>query len=184
MEGKSDMAMPKTDRRAGPKVGSRTGFTLIANVLPGHEKALRESLAEDQADPAADAALDEIGTLHEFRFVLIDDDRRIMFCSSFDGDWDKYVEDFIRTAIGGMIDKTLQHAEGWVGIKDPGASEWLLAHGVPAVSYKSAYPQPSVKQVWKALAVQEAFQQALDDPAAEEALQHPALKPMLDLAAD
>ena len=32
--------------------------------------------------------------------------------------------------------------------------------------------------------MQEAFQQVLDDPAAAEALQHPALKPLLELAAD
>ena len=30
----------------------------------------------------------------------------------------------------------------------------------------------------------EAFQQVLDDPEAAEALQHPALKPLLDEAAD
>ena len=32
--------------------------------------------------------------------------------------------------------------------------------------------------------VYEAFQQVLDDPAAAEALQNPALKPLLELAAD
>jgi hypothetical protein len=36
----------------------------------------------------------------------------------------------------------------------------------------------------KALRVYEAFQQVLDDPAAAEALQSPALKPLLELAAD
>ena len=54
---------------------------------------------------------------------------------------------------------------------------------MPAVQYGSAYPAPSVKQVWNALAVQEAFEQVLDDPAAAEELQHPALKPLLDKAA-
>jgi hypothetical protein len=55
---------------------------------------------------------------------------------------------------------------------------------VQAGNYVCAYPEPTVKQVWRALAVQQAFQQVLDDPAAAEALQHPALKPLLDLAAD
>ena len=41
-----------------------------------------------------------------------------------------------------------------------------------------------MKQVWNALAVQKAFEQVLDDPAAADALQHPALKPLLDRAAD
>jgi TusA-related sulfurtransferase len=46
------------------------------------------------------------------------------------------------------------------------------------------YPAPTVKEVLKALAVNEAFQRVLDDPAAEEALQHPALAPLLEKAAD
>ena len=36
----------------------------------------------------------------------------------------------------------------------------------------------------KAKRVYEAFQQVLDTPGAAEALQHPAMKPLLDLAAD
>jgi hypothetical protein len=183
-EGKSDMTVPQSDRRAGPKVGTRTAFTFFADVLPGHEKTLREAIEGDQGNPEADDALREIGTLHEFRWVLFDDDRRLMFCSSFDGPWDVYIQDFVRTVIGQMIDRNLQHVEGWVGIKDPGASDWLLTHAVPAVGYNCAYPQPPVKKIWKALAVEQAFQQVLDDPAAAQALNDPALKPLLDQAAD
>ena len=52
-----------------------------------------------------------------------------------------------------------------------------------AGNYLAAYPEPTVQEIWKALAVNEAFQRVLDDPAAAEALQHPALKPLLDMAA-
>ena len=52
-----------------------------------------------------------------------------------------------------------------------------------AGNFVVAYPEPTVKQVLKALAVDEAFQRVRDDPAAEEALPHPALKPPLELAA-
>ena len=45
-------------------------------------------------------------------------------------------------------------------------------------------PEPTVQQILKALAVQKAFQQVLDTPGAAEALQQPALKPLLDQAAD
>ena len=172
------------DPRAGPHVGSRTAFTFFSNVLPGHEQTLRDLIAGDQGDPRADEAVKEIGTLHEFRWVLFDNDRRLMFCSSFDGSWDKYIQDFASTAIGEMIDRNLEHVEGWIGIKDPRASQWLLEHAVPAVYYNCAYPQPTVKQIWKALALQGAFQQVLDTPGAAEALQQPALKPLLDLASD
>jgi hypothetical protein len=180
----TDMPEPGSDPRAGPKLGARTAFTFFANVLPGHEQVLRELIASNQGNPAGDEAIKEIGTLHEFRWVLFDDDRRIVFCSSFDGSWDKYIQDFASTAIGDMIDANLQHVEGWVGIKDPRASQWLLEHAVPAVFYNCAYPQPSVKQVLHALALQQTFQQVLDTPGAAEALQHPALGPLLELAAD
>ena len=183
-KGQSDLTEPQSDPRAGPKLGSRTAFTFFANVLPGHEMALRELIASNQGNPEGDKAIKEIGSLHEFRWVLFDDDRRVMFCSAFDGTWDKYVQDFAATAIGQMIDRTLQHVEGWVGIKDPRASECLLGYAVPAVSYNCAYPQPTVKQVWNALAVQKAFEQALDRPGAADALQQPALEPLLAVASN
>lgn len=41
-----------------------------------------------------------------------------------------------------------------------------------------------MKEIRKALRVNKAFQQVLDDPEAATALQHPALKPLLDEAAD
>ena len=178
------MSYTEQDHRAGPKLGSRTAFTFIVDVLPGHEQTLRDLIAGDQGNPDGVKALHEIGTLHEFRWVLLDDDRRLMFASAFDGSWEKYIQDFASTQIGELIDRNLQHVEGWIGIQDPGVADWLLDRAVPAVQYDSAYPEPSVKQVWNALAVQKAFEQVLDDPAAAEALQHPALKPLLDQAAD
>ena len=42
----------------------------------------------------------------------------------------------------------------------------------------------TAKEIKKALALQQTFQQVLDYPGAAEALQHPALEPLLDAAAD
>ena len=178
------MATTQEDPRAGLKVGSRTAFTFFADVLPGHERALRGYLENSQGSPDTAAGLEEIGTLHDFRWVMFDEDRRIFFASSYDGGFTKYIQDFGSTRIGVLIDEALQHVEGWVGITDPGATEWFLEHAVPAVAYNGSYPEPSVKQVWKALALQEAFEEVLDSPDAAEALQHPALKPLLEQAAD
>jgi hypothetical protein len=41
-----------------------------------------------------------------------------------------------------------------------------------------------VKQVWRALAIQQAFEKVLDNPDAAKALKNPALEPLADLAAD
>ena len=37
----------------------------------------------------------KVGTLHEMRFVFFDNDTRMLFATSFDGDWDTYIDDFI-----------------------------------------------------------------------------------------
>ena len=112
------MTEQQQDHRAGPKVGSRTGFTAIVKVKPGHEQVLREMFAADQGKPRTQEALRDIGTLHEFRWAMFDDDRRMIFASAFDGDWEKYVQDFGTSKVGAIIDRNLQHCEDWGGITD------------------------------------------------------------------
>jgi hypothetical protein len=172
------------DPRAGVQTGpNRTAFVFIVDVKPGHEKELREYFETNQGSPGVAVGLEEIGTLHEFRWVLFDDDRRLLFASSFDGRFDTYIQDFASGSIGVLIDTALQHCVGWPGIADPGATEWFLQHAPKPAAAASAYPEPSVKEVWKALALQEAFEHLLDNGGAE-ALQNPALKPLLEHAAD
>ena len=62
--------------------------------------------------------------------------------------------------------------------------EFLTANQVTASDFMMTYPGVTVPEVQEALRVQTAFQQVLDDPDAAEALQHPALKPLLEHAAD
>ena len=169
--------------RAGMTAGVRTEFLAIGDIIPGHAEALRQLHAADANNPGIPDAINEIGTLHEARFVLLDDDTRLMFASSFDGPFDVYIDDFARTTIGQTFDANWQHVQGYPGIQDPGIKRWLKDHTYPAGSYFAAYPEPTVRQIWKMQAVQAAFQKVLDDPAAAEALQHPALKPLLEQAA-
>jgi hypothetical protein len=177
----SDLADPQVP---GLRVGARTEFCVIGDVIPGHLDTLRQVLKEHMANPRTQDAIKEIGTLHEARFVLLDGGKRLMFCSSFDGDWDKYIDDFATTAIGLNFDESWNHVQGYPGVTSPTVKDWFKAHAVKADNFVVAYPKPTVKEVWKALAVQQAFQQVLDNPASAEALQHPALKPLLELAAD
>jgi hypothetical protein len=169
-------------KRPGLKVGARTEFLVIGDVMPGHEEALRKVLREHMANPRTQEAVDQIGTLHEARFVLLDGGKRLMFASSFDGDWDKYIDDFAATAIGKNFDETWNHVQGYPGVKSPNIKEWFQAHATEAGNFVAAYPKPTVQQVKKALAVEEAFEQVLETPGAAEALKNPALKPLLDLA--
>ena len=62
--------------------------------------------------------------------------------------------------------------------------EFLTAYQVTAVNFYMDYPGVTTKEIKQALRVQAAFQQVLDDPDAGEALQQPALRPLVELAAD
>jgi len=172
-------------KRPGLRSGARTEFTIIGNVKPGHEQVLREAIKRRAADPRRVEAAKRFGTIHEARVVLIDNDTRLLFCSSFDGTWDKYIDDFAvaDNAVAQAFAEFWSHVEGYPGITDPSVRDWLTAHQYEALAYDSSYPEPTVKEIWKALEVQHAFQQVLDNPAAEQALKHPALKPLLDRAA-
>jgi hypothetical protein len=170
-------------RRPGLRSGVRTEFTVYTNVKPGHEPAVRDAIKTATQDPRRAEAVQEIGTLHEARFVLFDDDTRLMFCSSFDGTWDKYIDDFATTYIATVFDSVFSHCEGFPGITDPHVKDWFMTYAREASAHICAYPDASVKEIWRALAVEKSFQAVLDDPAAEEALQSRPLHPLLELAA-
>jgi hypothetical protein len=179
------MATPgtATPRRPGLKSGVATEFTIYTNVLPGHQRAIREAIDRATHDPRREDAVKQIGTLHEARWVLFDNDTRLMFASSFDGSWDKYIDDFATTYIATIFDAVFSHCEGFPGLQDPHIKDWFMSYAREAVGYISAYPEATVKDIWRALALEKAFQQVLDSPGAEEALSVPVLKPLLDQAA-
>ena len=93
------------------------------------------------------------------------------------------MEDFASKPLR-LFDSIFRHVEGYEGLPDLAAvKEFILSAQVTAGGYARNYPG-TVKEIRKALRVNEAFQRVLDDPKAAEALQHPALKPLLDEAAD
>src|SRR5262252_4185388 len=148
--------------RPGVSVGSTSEFSLFFRVKPGHGDALRGAVAALQRTPGyrpGDYHL-PIATIHEARFVLFDDDTRLLF------------------------DAIFRHVEGYEGLPDLEAlTDFILSAQVTAAGYARNYGG-TVKEIRKAERVNKAFQQVLDDPEAAAALQHPALKPLLDEAAD
>jgi hypothetical protein len=205
------------DRKSGK--GLRDGvvselFT-IWDVKPGHEEELRAA-CERLATTLKNAPVElnvETG-LRDERHVIFDGGKRLVWFTTFESDWDPYIEDaFMRIGIDNFTD-WIQHttsADQWfAGIRESGGEEkWQTAtevtgtaqeketragmswvkkyiqdHQVPAAGYYNAVSYLTHREIQKAQQVYEAFQQVLDDPDAAEALQHPALKPLLDQAAD
>ena len=180
------MATPSTGTsRPGIRVGSASEFSLFFRVRPGHENDLREAVRALQDSPGyrpGDYDL-PIATIHEARFVLFDNDTRLLFATSFDGPWDAYMEDFASKPLQ-LFDSIFRHVEGYEGLPDLAAVKaFILSAQVTAGAYARNYPG-TVKETRKARRVNQAFQRVLDDPRAAEALQHPALEPLLDEAAD
>ena len=171
--------------RPGVRVGSASEFSLFFRVRPGQEQELREAVEALQNAPGyrpGDFGM-PIASIHEARFVLFDDDTRLLFATSFDGPWDAYMEDFASKPLQ-LFDSIFRHVEGYEGLPDLAAvKEFILSAQVTAGAYARNYPV-TVKEIRKALRVNEAFQRVLDDPKAAEALSHPVLKPLLDEAAD
>jgi len=171
--------------RPGITVGSTSEFSLFFNVIPGQEAEIREAIDVLQNTPGyrpGDYAL-PIASIHEARFVLFDDDTRLLFATSFDGPWDAYMEDFASKPLK-LFDSIFRHVEGYDGLPDLAAvKSFILSAQQSAAGYARNYGR-TVKEIRKAQRVNDAFQRVLDDPAAEEALGHPALAPLLAEAAD
>ena len=173
--------------RPGVSVGPTSEFSLFFRVKPGQSESIRAALRELQETPGyrpGDYDL-AIKTIHEARFVLFDDDTRLAFVTSFDGPWDAYMEDFFASGPTlGLFDVIFRHVEGYEGLPNLAAEkEFILGAQQTAAAYARNYGG-TVKEIRKAQRVNMAFQQVLDNAEAAEALQHPALKPLLDEAAD
>jgi len=180
------------------------------NVLPGHEDELRAA-TERFADLLRSVPRDKnLHTgLRDQRHVIFDGGRQLMWATTFENDWDPYFEDFVQIGIQHFLDwmqHTTQytHVENWLqesGGADvfrldnpdiaaqmkrsvPGLKAIVQSVRSPATGYFNNLREFTMPEIVKGQAVNAAFQRVLDDPAAAEALAHPALKPLLEQAAD
>ena len=179
-------------------------------VLPGHEDDLR---AATERFAATLRAVDRDKNLHtglrDQRHVIFDNGTRMMWATTFENDWDPYFEDFVQIGIHHFLDwmeHTTQytHVAKWLqesGGADkfrldnpdieaqmkrsvPGLKAIVMSVQSPATGYFNNLREYTMPEIVKSERVNAAFQRVLDDPAAEEALAHPALKPLLEQAAD
>jgi hypothetical protein len=73
---------------------------------------------------------DKVGTVHDMRFVFLDD-TKLLFATAYDGDWDPYIDDFA-TKIPDIMDIAFSAFEGWPGIHSPEVKDWIAKHQVTA----------------------------------------------------
>ncbi len=184
-------ATPASDEAQTPEPGVSVGptseFSLFFRVKEGRGEALRAALDDLQRTEGyrpGDYGM-AIKTIHEARFVLFDDDTRLAFVTSFDGQWDAYMEDFFNSGPTlALFNVIFENTEGYDGLPDLATEKaFILGAQQKAAAYARNYPG-TVKEIRKAIRVNAAFQRVLDHPDAAEALQHPALLPLVDEAGD
>ena len=180
------------------------------DILPGRAEEVsaaskRMTDAIHGLDPAVSAKMG----LRDARMVVFSEGRQLLFATTFETEWDHYIDDAILVVgVGVFLDwmqHTVQGQEIVAWAKESGADkfaqgdpEWeaimrkataqlkaiLQSCQSPAAGYFNAVSALTLPQIVRGQRLEEAFEQVLDDDAAAEALQHPALKPLLELAAD
>jgi hypothetical protein len=193
----------------GSSHGIVSEVSAYMTVKPGHEEEARAAALRfgEMLKKSNWEDIQRTG-LRDARLVNFDNGHRLMFASGFETDWDPYVDDAILVVgIQHFLDwmqHTVEAEELVASVKslvknldknDPAFEEKVKPAGAqlktviqkiqtPATTYFNALNDLTMPQIKKAQRLQQAFQQVLDDPAAQEALQHPALKPLLEQAAD
>jgi len=114
--------------RVGSRLGKVSELTIIVPFAPGGAQRLRAFLKLFGGNLAG---ADDVGTVHDMRFVFLDNDTRMLFATAYDGDWDAYIDDFA-TKIPDFLDIIDSAWEGWPGIRSPQAKDYLAKYQVTA----------------------------------------------------
>jgi hypothetical protein len=114
--------------RVGSRLGKVSELTIIVPLAPGGAKRLRSFL---QLLGGNLAGADKVGTVHDMRFVFLENDTKMLFATTFDGEWDAYIDDFIAN-IPDYLDIIDSAWEGWPGIRSPEAKDYLAKYQVTA----------------------------------------------------
>jgi hypothetical protein len=144
--------------RIGIRLGSVSELTVIAPFAPGGARRLRTVLQLLNGNFSAGK---KVGTLHDMRFVFLDNDTKFLFATAFDGEWDPYIEDFVMK-IPDEMDVIFSAFEGWPGIHSPEVKDWIVKHQIPAEGWFVAHPDLTVAESARLKRVGRAVEEFLD----------------------
>ena len=144
--------------RVGSRLGKVSELTIIVPFAPGGAQRLRAFLRLFGGNLAG---ADDVGTVHDMRFVFLDNDTRMLFATAYDGDWDAYIDDFA-TKIPDFLDIIDSAWEGWPGIRSPQAKDYLAKYQVSAEGWFVANPDLTVAETRRLQRVGKAVDELLD----------------------
>jgi hypothetical protein len=131
-----------TAGRVGAKSGEVSELTTILPLKPGGAEKLRKffKLIDGNLSGAG-----QVGTLHNMRFVFLENDTKLLFATAYDGEWDPYIDDFA-TKIPEFMDYLFGNVEGWPGIASPDVKDFIVQHQIPAEAWFVSHPNMTVSE--------------------------------------
>src|ERR1700752_879693 len=144
--------------RIGIRLGSVSELTVIAPFAPGGAKRLRTILRLLNGNFSGGK---KVGTLHDMRFVFLDNDTKFLFATAYDGAWDPYIDNFA-AKIPDEMDIIFSAFEGWPGIHSPKVKDWIVKHQIPAEGWYVAHPDLTVAESGRLKRVGKAVEEFLD----------------------
>jgi hypothetical protein len=133
-------------------VVTQNQLTVITVIREGHVDRVRAVLAaiDSYANRLSpDGSLIGISTIHFVRWLVIDEGRRLMLVSDYDGSWESYIDEFAEMILSGL-EAIWETAEGFPpgGARDlPAFKQFLRGGQVPSEVFFSAYPAETVLNI-------------------------------------
>ncbi|PTL78900.1 hypothetical protein DAT35_37970 [Vitiosangium sp. GDMCC 1.1324] len=154
--------LPETGVESAGRVGQRQGevseLTLILPLVKGGAERLRGLFKMLRSNFQG---ADKVGSVHDMRFVFLDNDTKLLFATAYDGDWDPYIDDFV-SKIPNQLDVLMSVVEGFPGIRSPKLKDFLVKHQVSADAWYVSNPHMTVSQARRLEKIDKALNKFLD----------------------
>jgi hypothetical protein len=144
--------------RRSLRQGKVSELTMIVPFAPGGAQRLRALLRLLKGNFAE---ADRVGSVHDMRFVFLDNDTKFLFATAYDGDFDPYIDDFA-SKIPNEMDILFTAFEGWPGIHSPDVADWISNHQITAEGWYVASPNLTVRDTRRLERVGAAVDEFLD----------------------
>lgn len=133
-------------------VVTQNQLTLVTVIQPGqvgHVGAVMAAIDSYATRLAPSGSLIGISTIHFVKWLVIDNGRRLMMVSDYDGSWESYIDEFAEMILSGL-DAIWGTSYGYPpdGARDlPAFKRFLRSHQVASEVFFSAYPDATVLNI-------------------------------------
>jgi hypothetical protein len=136
---KTKQAVRQQTDGVGLRVGSKAEFTLVGPVKPGGAEIFKQRAIKAQTEAAYWEG--KLGTVHDVRICLINNDTQLMFAATYSDEFKPYVADVIKFAAPWIDYMLTDVAEAYPGLASPEAVPYLQKY----IRYRQLSGMPRVK---------------------------------------